>query len=336
MKKLVCAILILMILLPVLTASAADKALYTTNGKISAPIYKKMDKSSPSVGRINEGSTIYVYRIYPEWLYVSCNGDKGYIPRTYTYAGKAIDKTTTPPWGVEVYRYVGTVGATGCTILSEPGADGEELISLGENARISIIELEDGWGKLAYYRRYGYVNINELKELLPVCLDAFSGTDDNPIATFTSYYVVGSDNVSVHGKEVNIGVNCTYIDGDIVGSGKTLDYNNYYGPFAPRKGYVKGPVLIETGWGLGNGGGVCQVSSTMYDLLLQLPGINILARRSHGPSGIEYLPLDMDAAVGNEDSGINFIFRNEYDFAIRFEAQAQDGALFLAVYRVTD
>ena len=155
MKKLVCAILILMILLPVLTASAADKALYTTNGKISAPIYKKMDKSSPSVGRINEGSTIYVYRIYPEWLYVSCNGDKGYIPRTYTYAGKAIDKTTTPPWGVEVYRYVGTVGATGCTILSEPGADGEELISLGENARISIIELEDGWGKLAYYRRYG-------------------------------------------------------------------------------------------------------------------------------------------------------------------------------------
>ena len=134
----------------------------------------------------------------------------------------------------------------------------------------------------------------------------------------------------------NIGVNCSYINGDIVGAGKTLDYNNYYGPFAPRKGYVKGPVLIETGWGLGNGGGVCQVSSTMYDLLLQLPGINMLARRSHGPSGIEYLPLDMDAAVGNEDSGINFIFRNEYSFPIRFEAQAQDGALFLAVYRVTD
>ena len=63
MKKLICALMILMILLPVLTASAADKDLYTTNGKISAPIYKTTDKSSTNVGRINEGSTSYVYRI---------------------------------------------------------------------------------------------------------------------------------------------------------------------------------------------------------------------------------------------------------------------------------
>ena len=33
---------------------------------------------------------------------------------------------------------------------------------------------------------------------------------------------------------------------------------------------------------------------------------------------------------------INFIFRNDYDFPIRFEAQAQDGALFLAIYKATE
>ena len=114
------------------------------------------------------------------------------------------------------------------------------------------------------------------------------------------------------------------------------NYNNHYGPFYPSKGYVKGPVLIETGWGLGPGGGVCQVSSTMYNLLLQLPGITITLRRSHGPGSAEYLPADMDAAVGNEAKGINFIFRNDYDFPIRFEAQAQDGALFLAIYKATE
>lgn len=61
----------------------------------------------------------------------------------------------------------------------------------------------------------------------------------------------------------------------------------------------------------------------MYNLLLQLPGITITLRRSHGPGSAEYLPADMDAAVGNEAKGINFIFRNDYDFSIRFEAQAQ-------------
>ena len=99
---------------------------------------------------------------------------------------------------------------------------------------------------------------------------------------------------------------------------------------------MKGPVYIETGKGLGYGGGVCQVSSTMYNLLLQVPGVTITLRRSHGPSSAVYLPADMDAAVGNEEKGINMIYRNDYEFPLRFEAQAQDGALYLAVYRATE
>ena len=30
------------------------------------------------------------------------------------------------------------------------------------------------------------------------------------------------------------------------------------------------------------------------------------------------------------------IYRNDYKFPVRFEAQAQDGALFLAIYRVSE
>ena len=211
------------------------------------------------------------------------------------------------------------------------------MISLTEGAKISIISFQDGWAYLPFKRQYGYVDTNQLSEILPVWQDAFTGTDDAPIATFTTYYYADmDDDVFEGGKEINIEVNCGQINNDILVSGEKLDYNNDYGPFSAGKGYVKGPVYIETGKGLGYGGGVCQVSSTMYNLLLQVPGISILLRRSHGPSSAEYLPIDMDAAVGNESKGINLIYRNDYDFPVRFEAHAQDGALFLAIYRVSE
>ncbi|MBQ7454806.1 MAG: VanW family protein [Clostridia bacterium] len=334
MKRLFALLLALALLLNASLAFAAEKPLYSATAKISAPVYAQMDKNSAQVERINDYSTIRVYAIYPDWIYISCDGVKGYVPRSYLNPGSALDKQSTPPWGVEVYHYVGTAGKDGVRILSAPEEGSDVLISLGEGTRFSIIEIEDGWARLIYWRQYGYVDTNSLSELLPVCTDAASGNDMLPIATYTSYYITGSDDVSVHGKEINIGVNVGYMNGEVLKSGASLNYDDHYGSYTAAKGYTKGPVLIETGWGLGMGGGVCQVSTTLYNVLLQLPGVNITYARTHGPSGVEYVPLDMDAAVGNPDRGINMIFKNEYDFDLRFEAQAKDGALYIALYKV--
>ena len=334
MKKLLCLLLIVL-MLP-LAALAADQPLYTATAKISGSIYAEMSKDSKQVGRINPSYSVDVYAIYPEWLYVGMGKTMGYVPRNYLYAGKALDKENTPPWGVVFYQYVATVGEEGTVILDAPNASGNMLIALDPGAKVSVIDLSGGWARVAYYRQYGYIDTNTLSELLPVCREAEAGTDYAPIATFTSYYVVGSDDESVHGKEINIGVNCLDMDGRVIASGETIDYDSYFGPYLPSKNYVKGPVLLDSGWGLGPGGGVCQVSSTLYNVLAQLPGINVIHHTSHGPSGITYLPLDMDAAVGNPDRGIDLIFRNDYSFPIRFEALAQNGTLFIAMYRVTD
>lgn len=335
MKKTLC-LLLLLCLLP-LHVLAAEEPLYKTTAEITASIYSEMDKESKTVGRMYNGSYVRVYSLTPGWAYINCEGQIGYVPRTYIEAGDPINDETTPPWGVEFHEYVGTVGADGINIYATPDHNGQVLISLTEGARISIISFQDGWAYLPFKRQYGYVDTNQLSELLPVCQDVFSGTDYAPIATFTTFYYADmDDDVFEGGKEINIEVNCGQINNHILAPGEKLDYNNDYGPFSARKGYVKGPVYIESGKGLGYGGGVCQVSSTMYNLLLQVPGITITLRRSHGPSSAEYLPADMDAAVGNEEKGINLIYRNDYDFPVRFEAQAQDGALFLAIYRVSE
>ena len=336
MKKAICLFLILC-LMPSLSALAAQEVLYTTRAEQSGGIYAEMDKQSKRLGSVYDGSNVRVYSLTPDWAYVKCGSVTGFVPRSYLEVGKPVNAETTPPWGVEYHEYVGVVGADGLSIHTEPNHESEALISLTEGAIISIISFQDGWAYLPFKRQYGYVDTNKLSELIPVCQDAQNAPADAPIATFTTYYYADmDDDVFEGGKEINIEVNCAQINGDVLSPGEKLDYNNDYGPFSARKGYVKGPVYIETGKGLGYGGGVCQVSSTMYNLLLQVPGISIILRRSHGPSSAEYLPVDMDAAVGNESKGINLIYRNDYDFPVRFEAHAQDGALFLAIYRVTE
>ena len=67
--------------------------------------------------------------------------------------------------------------------------------------------------------------------------------------------------------------------------------------------------------------------------LLQLPGLTIIQRRAHGDNGAPYLPMHVDAAVGNNE--LNLVFRNDYDFPIRLEGHTNyDGALCWLIYRV--
>jgi vancomycin resistance protein YoaR len=78
------------------------------------------------------------------------------------------------------------------------------------------------------------------------------------------------------------------------------------------------------------GGGSCQVSSTLYNVVLQLSGLTVLRRAPHGSNGAKYLPHGVDASSGM----LNFVFRNDYPFPISIAAHTQDGSLFIAIYKV--
>jgi vancomycin resistance protein YoaR len=114
--------------------------------------------------------------------------------------------------------------------------------------------------------------------------------------------------------------------------GETFDANKIMGPYRPSKGYKQAGVLTEGRTKLGYGGGTCQVSSTLYNVLIQLPKIEILKRRPHGGNGASYLPIHCDAAVGNPE--LNLIFTNRYDFPIRIQGTSNDdGALLMRIYK---
>lgn len=327
-----CLALCCVFSVPLVRAGAEDDApAYTGVTRVACNIRAEMDKNSAAVGQIPAGKRFDMYWCEPTWAYVRYNGKTGYIRRSCIEHAEPVDPSTTPPYGVEVYAYT-AVMAGDAPVMSQIGG-GETLITLHEGARVALIGLENGWGKLVYHRQYAYIDSRCFASLLPTWRDAESAGPDAPIAAFVSFYKITTDEANL-GRMENIRVACEKMSQIVFQSGEGLDFNKQIGPYNKNNGYFPAIVLVDGKSTLGYGGGTCQVSSTLYNTVLQLPGLTVTMRRAHGPSGASYLPHGVDAAVGN--SKINFKFRNDYAFPVRIDASAQDGALYIAIYKVQE
>lgn len=99
------------------------------------------------------------------------------------------------------------------------------------------------------------------------------------------------------------------LHGLIVKPGEEISFNKIVGPRLPERGYREAKIIVAGKFEDGLGGGVCQVSSTLYNALL-LAGLEMVERHNHSIP-ISYVPLGRDATVvyGQKD----LIFRNTTD-----------------------
>lgn len=324
-------LLIVLTILSLFTGSfalAEKKTLY--NGIITrryenstTSVYEKMDKTSKVYKYMNPGSKIEITAIHPGWVEIKYGSGVGYVLRNRIDVTTAVDTVNTPPYPVAEHAYFARIDRT-VYVKSEKNADSDTLTTLTDGARIAILGIEDGWAKLIYHRQYGYVDTRDLAELFPVYGSAEEAGAALPISVFTSYYNDNQDRIN------NLSVACRYIS-KVIQPGETMNFNNTVGPFNAQNGYLPAPVLVDGEVKTNYGGGSCQVSSTLWDTLMQLPGVTVLMRKPHGDNAASYLPHGMDASSGVSD--LNFIFRNDYDFPIRIDASTHDNALFIAVYK---
>ncbi len=119
------------------------------------------------------------------------------------------------------------------------------------------------------------------------------------LASYTTYYLQGArgDNIALAAQQLN---------GVLIRSGANFSFNEIVGTRTANAGYQYAAVLINGQSVPGIGGGVCQVSSTLYNAVL-LAGLNPTERFSHFiPSS--YCPPGLDATVA--DNLIDFQFMN--------------------------
>lgn len=333
MKRLL-AISLALCLLPALLArgdEGTQAALYRGQVSRDAMIYTSPSLDAPNLGYALKGKFVEILEVEPAWLKIRYRDTVvGFIRRHLMVDASVVvvNQQTTPPYSAVNCEWLAWVSGD-APVLAEPREGAQVLITLHEGARLALIDIEDGWGKLIYHRQYAYINTNRFSEIQPVNKLEAPGSDA-PIAAYTSFYRITTDESNLN-RMVNLQVASDRFTLYTLAKGDRLDFNKNIGPYSRKVGYLPANALVAGEVVQSYGGGTCQVSSTLYNVLLQLPKVEILRRRPHGPSAAPYLPHGADAAVGSATQ--NLVIRNQYDFPIRIDGTVQDGALTIAIYR---
>lgn len=143
------------------------------------------------------------------------------------------------------------------------------------------------------------------------------------ISTFTTRY-----DVSDKDRSTNLEIACQKINGKVVLAGETFSYNQTLGPRTAAAGYKNGKVYEGGEVVDGIGGGICQISSTLYNTVL-MANLEIVERRNH-QFVTSYLPAGRDATVVY--GAIDFKFKNTRKFPVRIVASAKNGIATVSMF----
>ena len=113
------------------------------------------------------------------------------------------------------------------------------------------------------------------------------------------------------------------INGVVVQPGKSFSFSSTILPRTSANGYVVAPIYISGTVGTGTGGGVCQVSSTLYAAMLHA-GLPATERYPHSLPVI-YLPAGYDAAIAGTSKDLKFT--NTFSQPLLIQASASGGVL---------
>jgi len=122
-------------------------------------------------------------------------------------------------------------------------------------------------------------------------------------------------------RNVNLDLASKAVNGTILDPGEEFDFNTVVGKRTSEKGYQYAPAYSSGKTVATLGGGICQVSSTIYYCCL-IADLEIINRQPHSFVS-SYMPLGTDATVSW--GGPDFTFKNNTDYPIRIETWVADG-----------
>lgn len=142
------------------------------------------------------------------------------------------------------------------------------------------------------------------------------------IAEFSTTFPAGE-----RSRNTNIRIAAEKIDGVVLMPGEEFSFNDSVGRRTTENGFKLAGVYRSGRHDVGIGGGICQVSGTLYNAAV-LSNLEVVQRANHSMP-VAYLSVGRDATV---DYGkIDLRFRNSYDFPIAISSTFQPGKLTFRV-----
>lgn len=144
------------------------------------------------------------------------------------------------------------------------------------------------------------------------------------ISSYTTYYETGVP------RALNIQVAVSRLNGTVVQPGTEFSFSSTILPRTTANGYVLGPAYSNGEVIQSVGGGICQVSSTLYAAMLT-GSVPASERHAHSMP-VAYLPEGMDATISGNWLDLKFV--NQQAYPILIQASASGGALTVTLLRL--
>ncbi|EPY07934.1 VanW family protein [Paenibacillus alvei TS-15] len=150
---------------------------------------------------------------------------------------------------------------------------------------------------------------------------------ERKIIEFSTSFVQASD-----GRTHNVNAAAQTIHDMVLKPGEIFDYDKVIAETEKKYGFKEAPVIFNGKLVPGIGGGICQVSSTLYNAVLRT-GLEIVERRNHSLP-VSYLPIGLDATFSQ--GYINFRFKNTTGKHLIIRTAAEDDRLIIKFFGTMD
>lgn len=148
--------------------------------------------------------------------------------------------------------------------------------------------------------------------------------------------LIGEFSTSLGGSSryrlINIRKAVSAIDGTLLNPGEKFSFNEKVGPRISERGYKVAPVMVRGELVPGIGGGVCQVSTTLYNAILSA-GLKV-ERRGHHARPVKYVAPGRDATV--VWGYVDLVFSNDKNSPVYIQGEVKGGRLFFRIFGKKD
>lgn len=212
--------------------------------------------------------------------------------------------------------------------VDKPAVNARPIVEGGKI--VGILPAKEGYGidekRLLEMLREGNVIASEVQLPMTVLLPRVREED------LAGMELIGEFSTSLAGSSrerlENVRKAVNAIDGTLLEPGEKFSFNERVGPRITERGYKIAPVMVRGELVPGVGGGVCQVSTTLYNAVL-LSGLKVL-KRAHHARPVKYVLPGRDATVvwGYAD----LVFSNDKDYPIYIQGEVRGGRLIFRIF----
>lgn len=172
----------------------------------------------------------------------------------------------------------------------------------------------------AYY--YHYIQSGKAEGRSATAKNA--AADVNEIASFSTAYNTEED------RAINVELASGKINGLVIQPGDTFSFSNSILSRTIENGYVLAPSFAGGRVVTSVGGGICQVSSTLY-VTMMLASLPATERYPHSLA-VDYVPEGLDSAIVEGVKDLKF--KNTYSCPVQINSKTENGTLTVSIHKV--